>query len=139
MNDQNLLTSWFDLATSRDFLDPHFAPIPYVLFCLVAGISAVAVLHLDKSLVDANRQSIMQVTYDKPIWRMSLIWFRGAFIAALIGGALQIWKPSLYAAVVVGLTWQLLLAQFLETVKRHSQPVQAPQPDADEAEEYSDE
>jgi hypothetical protein len=63
---------------------------------------------------------------------MSLLWFRGAFMAALIGGALQIWKPSLYAAVVVGLTWQVLLTQFIETIKQHGEPVQPPASDAED-------
>lgn len=114
----------FDLTASHEFFDPQFALVPYALFCLAAGVSAMAVLHLDKALVDTDRPSILRITYDKPLWRMSLLWFRGAFIAALIGGALQIWKPSLYAAVVVGLTWQVLLTQFLETVRQSGEPIQ---------------
>jgi hypothetical protein len=85
------------------------------------------VLYLDKSLVDSNQQSVLRVTYEKPLWKMSLTWFRGAFIAALIGEALQIWKPSLYAAIVVGLTWQFLLAQFQEIARHYREPFQPDQ------------
>ena len=96
-------------------------------------------LSLDKSLVDSGRASILRVIYDRSLGRMSWLWFRGAFMAALIGGALQIWKPSLYAAVVVGLTWQILLAQFFETIKQQKEPVQPPTSDAEDIGGFSDE
>ena len=99
----------FESLDPGAFLTPQFLLAPYAMFCVLSGVFSVAVLHLDKSLVDSGRASILRVTYDKSLGRMSWLWFRGAFMAALIGGALQIWKPSLYAAVVVGLTWQILL------------------------------
>jgi hypothetical protein len=122
----------WNITDAGEFLTPHLGLLSYSLFCLASGVFSVLVLHLDKALVDSGRASILRVTYDKSIPRKSWHWFRGASIAALIGGALQIWKPSLYAAAVVGLSWQVLLTQFLDTIKRREEPVQPASPDAED-------